>query len=154
MKIEVSRVQNEKTIEFTIKVTEPHTVPFTLEEANTLSAIQQFNNTMSAALNPASKLYHDIVCATHDVKEKMVCRVLESLKSSIRDDLESQFKPICQEIFNWIYDNQEEHAKSWLSAHYPERVTYYFANDIKRQAQCAKSDTDYDQEDEDDETDY
>ena len=75
MKIEVSRVQNEKTIEFTIKVTEPHTVPFTLEEANTLSAIQQFNNTMSAALNPASKLYHDIVCATHDVKEKMVCRV-------------------------------------------------------------------------------
>jgi hypothetical protein len=153
MKIEVERVKRENAIEFIIKVTDPHGVPFTLEEAHTLRAVEQFNSTMSAALNPASKLYHDIVCATHEVKEKMVCRVLESLKSSIMDDLESQFKPICQEIFNWLYDNQEEHAKSWLSAFYPERVTYYFANDLKMKEQNTKSDTDY-EEDEDDETDY
>lgn len=153
MKIEVERVKRENSTEFTIKVTDPHKAPFTVEEDYTLRAMEQFNIDMRTALNPASKLYHDFVCAAHEVKEKMVCRVLESLKSSIRNDLESQFKPICQEIFNWIYDNQDEHVKSWLSAFYPERVTYYFANDRKMREQDAKSDTDYD-EDKDDETDY
>lgn len=154
MKIKVERVKCENSIEFTIKVTDPHKVPFTVEEEYMLRAMEQLNVDTRTALSPESTLYHDFVCAAHEVREKMVCRVLNSLKSSIRDDLESQFNPICQEIFNWIYDNQDEHVKSWLSAFYPERITYYFANDLRMKQQDIKSDTDYDQEDEDDETDY
>ncbi len=153
MKIEVARVDHPDSLVFTIIVTEPHIVPFTPQEHLTLTSMDAFIKNMENTLHPHSKLYRDILEANHGVKEKILMRVLKSLKESIKEDLQPKFDPICEEIFNWLYDRQDGQLRSWLSQFQPERTKYYFSNDAKMKYKNALSDTNYD-EDEDDETDY
>ncbi len=150
MKIEVSRTQNEAgDLVFTITTKEPTIVPFTIEERLILTRIDEFVREMSQTLDPNKKLYQDILLSTHAVKENMLIRVIEKLKASIKSDLRTKFEPMCAEIFNWIYDNQVDHVRSWLSQFEPQRVKYYFDNDA--QIKDLKSDTDFEiDEDEDD----
>ncbi len=153
MKIEVTRVENESgDLVFTITTRDPTIIPFTIEERLILTRIDEFVRDMSKTLDPTKKLYQDILNSTHAVKENMLIRVIEKLKEKIHDDLRTKFEPMCQEIFNWIYDHQVDHVKSWLSQFEPQRVKYYFDNDQK--LKDLRSDTDFEiDEDEDDEDD-
>lgn len=158
MKITVDRtVTPEGNLTFTISVTEPQVAPFSEIEKNSLVSIDTFTKEMSKTLDPNSVLYQDILNANHKVKEKVFCKVLENLKFAIENDMRPKFRPICQEIYNWIYDKQEGFLKTWMSEFDPQRTTYYFDNDGKLQNQlynqASEPDTevvvDEDEEDED-----
>jgi hypothetical protein len=156
MKIEVSRSHTEDgNLVFTIVTKEPTVMPFTIEERLVLTRIDEFLREMKKALDPSKKLYQDILLSTHAVKENMLIRVINQLKTSINTDLRIKFEPICEEIFNWIYDNQVDHVRSWLSQFEPQRVKYYFDNDAK--VKKIHSDTDFkiykDEEDDDEDED-
>lgn len=161
MKIKVDRtIKAEGELVFTITVTEPHVSPFSEIEKNALESIDAFTKEMEKTLDPASVLYQDIVNANHKVKEKVFCKVLENLKFAIENEFRPKFKPICQEIYNWIYDKQEGFLKRWMSEFDPQRTTYFFDNDGRLQNQHINmiaddkvNDEDHDDEDEEDEDD-
>jgi len=132
MKITVERTTNpEGNLVFTITVSEPHFITFEEEERNALEGIDKFTESMEIYLNPENLLYSDIKNANHRVKEKVFMRLLDNLKFSIENELQPKFKPICQEIYNWIYDNQKGYVKKWMEEFDPQRSKYYFDNDIK-----------------------
>ena len=163
MKIKVDRtIDSEGNLLFTIKVTEPHVAPFSDQERISLESIDRFTLNMSKTIDPTGPLYQDILNANHKVKEKMFCRILQNLKFAIENEFRPKFRPICQEIYNWIYDDQEGHVKKWMSEFDPQRTTYYFDNDAKSEnsrEQSSASDQDSKQDDypeveDEDESDY
>ncbi len=161
MKITVDRtVDSEGDLIFTIKVTEPHVAPFTKDEKSSLECIDIFTKQLADVLDPNKPLFQDIQNANHAVKEKVFTRVLTNLKFAIENDLRPKFRPICQEIYNWIYDSQEGFLRTWMQEFDPQRTTYYFDNDEKMKSQFGSSkqepehvidDVDVDDEDEGDE---
>ncbi len=159
MKITVDRTKNpEGDLIFTITVKEPHVAPFPEEEKTALVTIDNFMKHIAKdRLDPNGKLYQDILNANHNVKEKVFLRILDNLKFSIENEFRPMFKPICQEIYNWIQDNQEGYIKTWMSEFDPQRTTYYFHNDevsknhIKNQINHVVDDKFEDEEEDDDE---
>lgn len=152
MKISVDRKENaEGELIFIITVTKPHAAPFPEIEMQTLLNIDKFTDEMSKTLDPTSTLYQDILNANHKVKEKVFRKVLTNLKFTIENDLRPKFRPICQEIYNWIYDKQESYLKTWMSEFDPQRTKYYFDNDNKMLNQQSENDFEVDIDDEDEE---
>lgn len=136
MKISVDRIVNSNDdLVFTITVKEPHVSPFTDDERISIESIDRFTKNMEKTIDPTSLLYQDILNANHKVKEKVFMRILENLKFAIENEFRPKFKPICQEIYNWIYDQQEGFLKTWMTEFDPQRTTYYFDNDVKMQNQ-------------------
>ncbi len=131
MKIKVDRQLNDDELVFTITITEPQFAPYTDDERLALESIDRFTKNMERSLDPQGKLYHDILVANHDVKEKVFTNILDNLKFSIENEFRPKFRPICQEIYNWIYDNQEGFVKKWMTEFDPQRTKYYFDNDAK-----------------------
>lgn len=132
MKINVDRTTNsEGDLVFTITVKEPHLCPFTEQEKTAMESIENFTRDIATKLDPNGIYFQDVLNANHLVKEKTFLRVLQNLKFAIKNELEPKFHPMCQEIYNWIYDNQKGYIKSWLADFDPQRTTYYFDNDRK-----------------------
>ncbi len=130
MKITVDRiVDTEGELVFTIKVSEPHLSTLTAEELAALIGIDIYTKTIETTVNPTGVLYQDIVSANHQVKEKVFKRILDNLRFAIENQLQPKFQPICQEIYNWIYDKQEGFLKTWMLEFDPQRTTYFFDND-------------------------
>jgi len=141
MKISVDRTTSpEGDLVFTITVKEPHISPFKEEEKIALESIDKFTKEMEKSLDPTGKLYQEIQTANHDVKEKVFMRVLENLRFAIQNEFRPKFQPICQEIYNWIYDKQEGFLKSWMMEFDPQRTTYYFDNDERMKSQLNEDD--------------
>jgi len=136
MKISVDRTESpEGDLTFIITVKEPHVAPFSDAERISLESIDKFTKSMEQTLDPTGILYQDILNANHKVKEKVFCRVLQNLKFAIENELRPKFRPICQEVYNWIQDKQEGFLKTWMIEFDPQRTTYYFDNDEKMKAQ-------------------
>jgi len=61
---------------------------------------------------------------------------------------------MCQEIYNWIFDQQNEPLKRWMLEFDPQRTTFYFDNDKKlepvREYSFAEEKFDDEEDDEDD----
>jgi len=67
------------------------------------------------------------------------------------------FKPICQEIYNWIQDHQSGDIKNWMIQFDPQRTKYYFHNDPENPYSRGPStipDDKIDEDEEDDDDDY
>ena len=159
MDIKVNReISQDNELIFTIKVSDPHILNLlVLEDKTALLKIESFLMQLEMLINPEGRLYQDIVNANHNLKEKIFTRFLDSLKFSIENEFRPKFKPICQEIYNWIFDRQEGHIKTWMTQFDPQRTTYYFDNDNKKPDSYSKEpivvendDEDEDEEDEDD----
>lgn len=138
MKITVDRTVNpEGDLVFTVTVKEPHVAPFSEVEKNALVSIDKFTKEMEKTLDPTQNLYQDILNANHKVKEKVFVRILENLKFSIENQLRPKFRPMCQEIYNWIQGAQEGYLKTWMIEFDPQRTRYYFDNDEEMKAQSS-----------------
>lgn len=132
MKITVDRVKSlDGELIFMIKVKDPHSVPFSEEEMNALVSMDRCTKEVTHTLDPTHHTYQLIANSFHNVKEKIFTKLLSNLKFSISNELETMFTPICQEIYNWIYDHQHGHVKTWMSEFDPLRTKYYFNNDKK-----------------------
>ena len=134
MKITVDRTQSlEGDLIFTITIKEPHNAPFGHLEKNLCIILDVCKNAIEEVPTEQNKLKDDIIRSIHEAKEKAFVRVLNNLKFAIKNELQPKFTPICQEIYNWIYDYQKEPLKRWLLEFDPQRTTYYFDNDNKSQ---------------------
>jgi len=133
MKIQVDRTNTpEGNLIFTITVCEPHHSCFGEIEKNIMnildSSLEQIEN-IYRTTSDENKTKQDLIAIIHVAKEKTFMRVLNNLKFAIENEFRPKFKPICQEIYNWIYDNQTDVLKKWMSEFDPQRTKYYFDND-------------------------
>jgi len=134
MKISIDRTMSpEGDLVFTITVKEPHIIPFPEEEKKALNEIDQLTKLVETSLESSKPLYKDIIEANSKIKEKVFVKALDNLKFSIQNEFRPKFQPICQEIYNWIYDKQTDILKKWMIEYDPQRTTYYFDNDGKTQ---------------------
>lgn len=130
MKIIVERTNTpEGDLVFTIKVSNPHDAPFKTEELETLKSLESCYKSLKDISVEESKFKTDVENSIYDIKEKAFLRVIRSLKFSIDNQLRFKFNPICQEIYNWIYDYQNDSLKAWMLEFDPQRTKYYFDND-------------------------
>lgn len=130
MKITVDRTNSpEGNLVFTITVSEPHNALFGDIEKNICSLLDSCKNSIEKDYPEENKLKEDIISSIHGAKEKAFMRVINNLKFVIKNELEVKFVPICQEVYNWIYDAQDKPLKSWLHEFDPQRSKYYFDND-------------------------
>ncbi len=132
MKISVDRSKEEGKLVFTITVTEPTQAPLSKLHYLSLQSLDGFIDKMRVIIGDEDKLFLDVQRANHGVKERIFDKVLEDLKFAIKNELEPKFKPICQEIYNWIYDKQGGHIKEWMQEFDPQRTEFYFDNDAKK----------------------
>ncbi len=160
MKIKVDRTNTfEQELVFTITVKNPHLVPFNEEEINCINFFETMEKSLKLKLGSTSKMLHDIVESNQKLKQKLFTRIIDNLKFSIENELRVKFRPICQEIYNWIYDFQEGYIKKFLLEFDPQRSKYYFDNDINvaempsDQESEHEFEDDFDDEDEDEDED-
>jgi hypothetical protein len=130
MKIKVNRQKpNENELVFTITVKDPESIELTDTEWNLMGQLANCQKEVESMQE--SKEREEILRAITIVRERIFIRVINSLKFAIKHQLENKFDPICQEIYNWIYDKQSGRLQSWLQEFDAMRTTYYFDNDAK-----------------------
>ncbi len=154
MDIKVDRTNTpEGDLVFTITVSNPHHTCFGGIEKSIMD-ILDFSKKGIQDLSPEdNKTRNDVVGLIHAAKEKAFVRVLDNLKFSIENEFRPKFKPICQEIYNWIYDHQEDVVKGWLSDFDPQRTKYYFDNDVNASKMDMSQESEHDEEDDDEDED-
>lgn len=132
MKITVDRTFNdEKELIFVIKVSEPHKAPFGELEQKLCTILDSCKESVNQVTAEDNKLKNNILGTIHYAKEQAFIRVLSSLKFAIKNELKLKFDPMCQEIYNWIFDQQDQPLKKWMQEFDPQRTTFYFDNDNK-----------------------
>ena len=131
MKITVDRTHtSENNLVFTVTVSEPHLTCFGESEKQMMRLLEICQDDVERVVLDENKLKDDIKGLIHSAKEKTFVRVLNNLKFSIENEFRPMFKPICQEIYNWIQDHQSGDIKNWMIEFDPERTKYYFHNDL------------------------
>lgn len=156
MKIKVERILNgEGEIVFTIKVSEPKPIKYTAEEWEAMNEMDEMVKKLEKTGDINGKIYQAIKTAHHGIKDNIFNKIMDALKFSIENELRPKFRPMVQEIYNWIYDHQEGKMKEWLMQFDPERTRYYFDNDVEVKNQEANRayNEDVEVEDGDDEED-
>ncbi len=158
MEIKVDRVpfsqDDEHKLVFTITVSDPHKSFFGNVEDSIMIALDICNEEVDRIETSENKLQDEVKSLIHSAKEKTFMRVLDNLKFAIENEFRPKFKPICQEIYNWIYDYQNDELKKWMNEFNPQRTRYYFDNDPEMnkpnipQASEHEDDDDYEDDDE------
>ncbi len=151
MKITVDRISSENDLVFTIKVSEPHHACFGELEKTMMAMLDCCKDGVSGLTTEENKTKNDVMGLIHAAKEKTFVRVLDSLKFAIQNELAPMFKPICQEIYNWIHDQQSGDLKAWMIEFDPQRTKYYFNNDQTAQKILIAQESEHENEDDEDE---
>jgi len=158
MKITVDRTHtSESNLVFTITVSSPHLTCFGESEKQMMKLLEICQDDIERVVLDENKLKDDIKGLIHSAKEKAFVRVLDNLKFSIENEFRPMFKPICQEIYNWIQDHQSGDIKNWMIQFDPQRTKYYFHNDPENPYSRGPStipDDKIDEDEEDDDDDY
>lgn len=116
---------------FTIQVSDPHKIEFTDDEKKIISILEKCISTLENEMSSsAEKVKLEILSSLHGIKNQIFCRIIDNLKFNIENDFRPKFKPICQEIYNWLYDHQTGIIKNWMLEFDPQRTKYYFDNDV------------------------
>ncbi len=149
MKINVEREHTkEGNLVFTVTVSEPHLSWFDEDEKKMMLLLDNCKNHVCQVDIHGNKTRNEILSLIHTAKEKTFSRVLENLKFSIENEFRPKFKPICQEIYNWIYDKQTDMLKKWMMEFDPQRTKYYFDNDNTPNKFPIPQESEHDEEDE------
>jgi hypothetical protein len=130
MNITVDRHNKDDQLVFTITVKDPHKVPFTEIDAETILYLNSCKEAVEGLGKAADHpLVGQAVNALHEIQSRTFNRVKDSLMFALRHQLQAKYEPIIQEIYNWLYDKQEGYVKEWMQSFDPQRTTYYFDND-------------------------
>jgi len=131
MKIKVDRTNtSEGDLVFKITVSEPNHVCFSYAEKQIMNLLDNCKEHMNNLSLEENKTKDEAVSFINIAKEKTFLRILDNLKFAIENEFRTKFKPICQEIYNWIYDHQTDSLKNFMLEFDPQRTKYYFDNDI------------------------
>ena len=152
MKIEIDRIHTpEGNLVFTITVKEPHDTWFGETENNIMKALDVCKEEVKNISPEYNKVGNEVIDLIFEAKEKTFLRILNGLKFSIENEFRPFFKPICQEIYNWIYDHQKDVVKSWMSDYDPQRTKYYFHNDLTNETNVVPQASEHENEEDEDE---
>ncbi len=131
MKITVDKSMNvDGNLVFTITCKEPHVHTLSGESLRLMEGLDYYLKAFEGDIDP--NIYDMLKRSNHDIQDTVFQEVLTNLRFAIENELRPKFRPICQEVYNWIYDKQEGHVKEWLMKFDPQRTTYYFDNDVKK----------------------
>lgn len=141
-------------LQFIITVSDAINLPYTPQEMLTLMGMSEMTKNLLKGVSEESVLYQKIIESSSQVKEYIFNKMMRGLKSDIHDVFEPMFSRICQEIYNFHYDNQPEHIRSWMSDYDNVRTEYYFDNDVRNKRNEMNQEPEYpidvDDSDEDD----
>ena len=130
MDIKVTRtIEQDGSLNFSIHVSNPHQAPFQELDLQVLRQLDAFKEVVQKTGDPDSNVTIQAVNALHSVGEKTFSRVRNNLVFAIQEEVQRRVSHICQEIYNWIYDNQNGDIKTWMQTFDPQRTKYYFYND-------------------------
>lgn len=153
MDIKVERGKSgEDQIVFTITVTGHDCVDITPEEFAWMHRLDALMEDMALMADEQGKVYELMKLENHKSKDKLFNIILDKLKMKIEINLRQKFRPMVQEIYNWIFDHQDGTLREWMIKYNPDRTRYYFDNDIETENLNKKGNVDEDVEvdDEDD----
>jgi len=150
MKIKVERESTpEGDLVFTVRVSDPHVVEITSYEKKIIHILEECLSTLDSEIHDsAEKVKEDVQSSLNGIKHQVFCRMIERLKFNVENDFRPKFKPICQEIYNWLYDYQTGETRQWMQEFDPQRTKYYFDNDINTHTCPGTQESEHD-EDED-----
>ncbi len=132
---------------FTVTVSNPHHSCFGEQEKNIMRILDVCKEEVYKVSPEENRTKQHVVNLIHAAKERTFTGVLDNLKFAIENEFRPKFQPICQEIYNWIYDNQTEFLKRWMSEFDPQRTRYYFDNDITANKRLDPQESEHDDED-------
>lgn len=131
MRIAVTRKEtSEGDLVFTITVSEPHHSAMGIDEVKMMNMLNMCKYDLEGVTPEKNKTRDEILDLFQEIKSTAFIKVIENLKFSIENELRPKFRPICQEIYNWIYDHQDGSLKTWMQEFDPQRTKYFFDNDI------------------------
>lgn len=144
MDIEVNRsISPEGYLVFTIQVKNPHLAQFGQMDKDIMNILEATKDAIEIIPTKEERLKQDIISLICNAKQRAFERVWKNLTFAIRNELQPKFDPICQEIYNWIYDAQEGALKSWMNEYNPIRTQYYFDNDIRAKKAFDKQESEH-----------
>ncbi len=133
MKITVDRTMNpEGCLVFTITVASPTIASFTQSEQRLMRILDKTERSCMDVVTEDkddNSLHFKIQKGTNDLKREVFDRVMNRMRFNIENEFRPKFRPICQEIYNWIFDHQSGSLKTWMREFDPVRTKYYFDND-------------------------
>lgn len=130
MKITVDRtITEDRKLVFTITCSDPQHAPFTEKEKDALEFLDRAKESIDLIGNPESPINGQIAGALHHIKQKTFDRVRNQMVHAIQKDIETRIRHICQEVYNWTYDEQPAYLLKWMHQFDPQRTKYYFSND-------------------------
>lgn len=130
MKISVNRnFDSDNKLIFTITCEDPGDAPFSEIDSQTILFLEMCKQSVERLADPSHKLVGEVVNSIHTIKQRTFDRVKNALTFDIRNNVQAKVNPICQEIYNWIYDMQKPGLKQWMQEFDPQRTKYYFDND-------------------------
>src|SRR5690606_636756 len=126
MDIQVNRThRDDGALVFEIVVTNPPTLKFNQDDKEILDMLQNIQNELHKVDKEADFVREDVQQHIHLAKKRIISETNKKLCSSIDNQLEFKFKPMCQEIYNWAYDHQTQALQSWMTENDPVRIKYY-----------------------------
>jgi hypothetical protein len=134
---------------FTITVTDAHEWGCAKGDVTIMRLLEECKKQVWSTPLEAEETKQDVAALMHEAKFKTFNRVLNNLRFAIENELRPKFKPICQEIYNWIQDNQIDELKTWMMEVDPQRTTYYFDNDENAHKYSAPQMSEHEEEEDD-----
>lgn len=134
MKISVNRKQKPGQLTFTITVKNPMVVEIPDEIKQ---AMDYLDSCKEAVKNiPVPDKINPLACLSHIqiLKQNTFERIKGQITAEIQGKVHRHIASISQEIYNMIYDSQEDYAKQLFQELDPQRTTYYFDNDKKSES--------------------
>lgn len=154
MQIKVDRTEcSVDKLVFTITCSDRDIIDYSAKELGALTTIDEATRAMQEFLGKNSEVFGLLVDGHHEIKERIFDELLEKMKRAIRQKLENKFTPIVQEVYNWVFDHQDDDIKKWMTEFNPERTVYYFDNDPRMTSQNEAKQPDDKFDDEEDEDD-
>lgn len=157
MKISVDRTHGpEGELIFTITAKNPRLVDFSVNEQSILMILDAARLAVDQVPNDPTgySVREKVIQLIHNTKRVEYDELMRQLKFHIRNELQIKFDPICQEIYNWVYDAQEKPLKAWLEEFDPRRTKYYFDNDKEMQNNTETDSLDDNDEDDDEDSEF
>jgi DNA-directed RNA polymerase subunit L len=116
-------------LEFTIRCEESDKIDFSEDD---LKAMNKLSNCLLEIENLSIEDYildHPKSCLVN-AQGEIYDKIKEKLCADIRFSVEKKINAICQEIYNWIYEVQNDNLKEYMEQFDSKRTRYYFDNEM------------------------
>jgi hypothetical protein len=133
MEIKVERVQEDGKLIFTITCEElknnVENISLLNHDFDMLFHLEACRDRIAETVPEQYHKRHEVDHAIFTAREQVFQHIYDHFIFALREKLEPKYEHICQEIYNWQYDNAEGKMKQLLQEFDPQRTRYYFDND-------------------------